>query len=479
MNNLLLATLVISGAVELVVGLLALLDPTGFAQRWLGVAAPGDPIRILILALALAGLGLAALHILAIRWVRDQKPEGVTLSIAMGGGIALFGIFMFGAAQWGRLHVAHSAYLLTIDGLRGVLLAAASVLARNAPQTVKQLRLPSQREAARMRPRRESEPLRSSRGRLDHDRRRGRRRERREASGGGSRRDRPQASAAMPVRDDRQRERPFPAGGQETRGPRIPPGSVPESKDLGVVVTGRPPQGVAPDRIRTVGPEPGSEESTRIARPPAIQRGRPDGGISQAARPERAGEPREPQPRERERGEGGEERRRRRRRRRSSSRPVEERGSAPAESAAIHREESEDFEKTPSVHIERRPLERPAPIETDAPAAGIHEAPEFHDEPIDRISAFGGDRSSEEEPAAARSDFGRTTRPFTQHRKGRQVKPREQKIHRSLGGEAARADDGGPDVVTTPRRIAVEGQIGMADGIGPIDLDEPEDHERT
>jgi hypothetical protein len=134
------------------------------------------------------------------------------------------------------------------------------------------------------------------------------------------------------------------------------------------------------------------------------------------------------------------------------------------------------------VHIERRPLERPAPVETDmaTPSTGIHEAPEFQDEPIDRISAFGGSsRSSEEEPAAARAEFGRTTRPFTQHRKGRSVKPREQKIHRALGGEPAHGEDGRPDPVTAPRRIAVEGQIGMADGIGPIDLDDTGDREQT
>jgi hypothetical protein len=128
---------------------------------------------------------------------------------------------------------------------------------------------------------------------------------------------------------------------------------------------------------------------------------------------------------------------------------------------------------------ERAITEHPSSFEPEppTPARDVHEAPDFQDEPIDRISAFGGERATDGEPTAARPEFGRTSRPFTQHRKGRQVKPREQKHHRSLGGEPSSADES--PTMETPRRIAVEGKIGMSDGIGPIDLDDRGESERS
>lgn len=103
--------------------------------------------------------------------------------------------------------------------------------------------------------------------------------------------------------------------------------------------------------------------------------------------------------------------------------------------------------------------------------------PETHltQPPIDRISAFGREGESGAEPRTASTpEFGRTRRPFSQHRKGRQVKPRENRVHRTLGGDLER-EAGEPKAQET-RRVAPEGRIGMTDGIGPIDL---EDRERS
>jgi len=92
-------------------------------------------------------------------------------------------------------------------------------------------------------------------------------------------------------------------------------------------------------------------------------------------------------------------------------------------------------------------------------------------EPIDMVSVFGEGSPRGENAAAASSEFGRHRRPFTQHRKSRQVKPREAKVRQSLGGDSFREnDDAAEEPAPIRPRIASEASPGLTDGIGPIDL---------
>jgi hypothetical protein len=194
----------------------------------------------------------------------------------------------------------------------------AAVLAMNAPQTVKQLRLPTHREEPRARSRRDSEVRRSG-GRSDMDQRRGRRRDRR-GEGGRPGRERERERPSVPStsvgrddrRDDRRRDRSSAPGGSDPRRPRpAPPPQPAEPRSLGVVVTGRRLEGgpVTVDRSRSplsdiVKPE----ETSSLPRQPMVPRLRPDDGSSLGGRSERSMEapPSGGRDRDRERGEGNE-----------------------------------------------------------------------------------------------------------------------------------------------------------------------------
>ena len=101
------------------------------------------------------------------------------------------------------------------------------------------------------------------------------------------------------------------------------------------------------------------------------------------------------------------------------------------------------------------------------------------EEPIDRISAFHSpeEEDSEDQDEGNDTGFGRQRRPYTRHRRGRQSKPRESKVRQSLGGDHAKeAADPIPDPPIT-RPESRKRRVGMENGIGPIDLDEPDSSE--
>ena len=102
------------------------------------------------------------------------------------------------------------------------------------------------------------------------------------------------------------------------------------------------------------------------------------------------------------------------------------------------------------------------------------------DEPIDLISSFGGREEPSSAPAKGATSFGHHRRPFTQHRKGRQSKPREEKIRHGLGTDLNREQEPSsppaqPFGLPAPSEGKKgEGRVGLSGGIGPVDLDEGE-----
>jgi hypothetical protein len=116
------------------------------------------------------------------------------------------------------------------------------------------------------------------------------------------------------------------------------------------------------------------------------------------------------------------------------------------------------------------PSESPRASEPAVPASD----PPIGEEPIDRISAF---HALEEKESVERNDdngtgFGRNRRPFTPHRRGRQVKPRESKVRQTLGGDQSRDEDApSPDPPVTQPEVSGR-RVRMENGIGPIDLEE-------
>jgi hypothetical protein len=134
--------------------------------------------------------------------------------------------------------------------------------------------------------------------------------------------------------------------------------------------------------------------------------------------------------------------------------------------------------------MEHRMRSRPRSEASEHPEAGSEPSPPVsepptHEEPIDRISAFHAleERDSEEQDAGNDTAYGRNRRPFTPHRKGRQVKPRESKVRQSLGGDQSKEENGpAPDPPLTQPEPSAR-RIRMENGIGPIDLDEPDSSE--
>ncbi len=541
MNLLLTTVLAVSAVIELAFGVTAITNPGFVASTGFGTAQTdlNVYVRLLVFVLGLVALGAAALHLLVIRWLRRDKREAYDLAIGLGGAILLVGGAGILYSQLAAGVHGGAVYLFLIDGIRGAFLGIAGFLALSAPATVRELRLPAQRDRGRAprsdrdairEPRRGGERDRRERGGRDReygrgrdrdrDRDRGRRHQRGERDGRRSETGRempgrpgrearpsaaPQRIGGEPVPETGAGGSPLkvrPLPGREESGEgrdrwrerrRRPPVQKPEPpeeiRSLGVVVTGTPPPSALgsrpPEGPRVQKPEapPAPEERSQLPRAPMVPRVRME---IPPARPLRTDEPRH---HEGERGEGGEDRRRRRRRRPSSPRPPETSGS----DRSPMTEEAPEFEERPVV--ERGFSERPPIRETARPEVRPDERPEepreerreerreeYAEEPIDMLSAFGGAREEDEErePQAAPLGFGHHRRPFTQHRKGRQVKPREAKVRQSLGGDAPRegeeSDAPAPPVPPT-RRIAPEGQIGMTGGIGPIDLDEPDSDE--
>ncbi len=503
MNTFLIATLVVSGAIELLVGLGALSGSFGASvpglTKLLGTEQIAGPGLLLLFLVGLGSLALAALHVLAIRWVRTEKPEGHHLAIALGAAATVVGLGAF-------IHSQSAAVpLLIVDTLRGLVVGIAGIAAMNAPSVIRDLRIPARREAERGSARRAlpNDARRGTRRDRDSERRRGGRGERGERGSG--RRGGPDSERVGAPRARRE----SPDGGaragrpdlRERRDRRAPAPAAPDSvdsRDLSVVVSGRPPVKATPpaasDRPQPR-PEPprDAEDRVQMPRAPMVPRVRaeipPIRPLRDDEEPPRGGEMR--------RSEDGQDRVSRKRRRRSGSRssrgddrvrPLPDRSEPMSDSGeeeiAPHRARGE-YRPEPGREPRSEPRPEPRPEPRFEPSRDEYAAtesrsshPEPHPQPaqppIDRISAFSREGEGGDEPRAATPpEFGRTRRPFSQHRKGRQVKPRENRVHRTLGGDLERGDAEEPKEKET-RRVAPEGRIGMADGIGPIDLTDRE-----
>lgn len=608
MNILLLTILAFSGAIELVVGVWALMAPTSFASMWLEIpqlSAAGQfrgPIEVLLFVIGWAGLAMAALHLLAFAWLRSEKREAYRLSIALGGALTVLGLAIFIFGRFGEPPLARSLYALFLDGLRGAILGLVGVLAMNAPATVRELRLPARHEPDRLQ-RSRSDSMRDHRRGGDRDEGRSRDRgpargrdrdgERRGPPGGrdgrrgepgregrgsrggrdgsrsqrgpgGDRRDRPSDPVApnapaardagpektavpgplqarpLPVRDEGDADR-WQQG-------RRRPGAPPETEDvrsLGVVVTGRPPQSIArePEGARPVRHEGGAsvDERPALPRAPMVPRVRSDVSPARPLRPDAPAAEGEHPIGERDRDRDRDRDRRPRRRRRSASgrssgddrmrhgsdRGPDDAGRSPEPLVDRFEEEDRPVQVDRYVPTERHavpPPERYAPTESDEPADRFmphdrfvaseppapaerrvsydrpappppppivpadrapresrEEAGEIGptDEPLDMLSVFGEREESGSAPTQP-TGFGRHRRPFTQHRKGRQSKPRDSKIRHGLGSELAREQDAANPPAQPFGRPGPseerkgEGRAGLSGGIGPVDLDEGE-----
>jgi hypothetical protein len=337
MNILLLMILAVSGVIELAVGLWALAMPASFASMWLEIpqlSASGQfrgPVQVLLFVIGWAGIAMSALHLLAFAWLRSEKREAYRLSIALGSALTFLGVATFLYGTFGQPPLANSLYLLLVDGLRGVVLGLAGVLAMNAPATVRELRLPPRREQERPQRSRQGS-LRDSRRGGERDRGRDRGREpsrgrdregdrrgapggrdlrrggepgregrplrgprdgsRRERGPGGERRDRGPDLVAPAARETGVERTPLPpplqprplpvrdeGEGDRWQQGRRRPGAPPETEDvrsLGVVVTGRPPQSIVRDLEGQRGPrtEAGApaEEKPQLPRAPMVPR---------------------------------------------------------------------------------------------------------------------------------------------------------------------------------------------------------------
>ncbi|MDM7916278.1 MAG: hypothetical protein QUU85_13610, partial [Candidatus Eisenbacteria bacterium] len=144
MNQLLLAALAVSGAFDLVAGIWAIVRPSNFASFWLGTDVAEPSLVIPIVAVGLGALALSLLHLVAIHWLRKEKKEAYGLSISLGGGLTVAALFLVLYRVLGHQPL-NLALELIAEGARGAALAVIGIAARNAPATVKELRLPKER----------------------------------------------------------------------------------------------------------------------------------------------------------------------------------------------------------------------------------------------------------------------------------------------------------------------------------------------
>ena len=118
MNILLLTILAFSGAIELAVGVWALMAPASFASMWLEIPQLSEagqfrgPIEVLLFVIGWVGVAMAALHALAFVWLRSEKREAYRLSIALGGALTVLGLATFLYGRFGEPQFARSLQLL-------------------------------------------------------------------------------------------------------------------------------------------------------------------------------------------------------------------------------------------------------------------------------------------------------------------------------------------------------------------------------
>lgn len=288
MNTLLLVALVLSGAVDLIVGAVALVKPDMIAQWFAGTAdQPLDRFAPLVRVIGTAALGSLALHVLCLQWLRSEKREVYPVALLMGCAAAAAGLLTAATAAF---HLPLGAY--GVEVARGAFLAIAAGVAVHAPSVVRKLDIPAHSRGRRDVGRSFDRGPYGERGGRDRDIRGGRGRDRDRGRGAGvsgdrsrggrnrpdqpmdrrSQRPHPQPARAdrqegqRPPRDQERRGhdtaapqrgqrsdrdgfvvRPLPsddaADGRRTAEQRKPASlSVPqEPRPLGVVVTGRPP----------------------------------------------------------------------------------------------------------------------------------------------------------------------------------------------------------------------------------------------
>ncbi len=128
MNSFLVTTLVISGVVDLAVA--------GWAIAAFSKGVERNPLMV---TLALAAVGAAALVGLALRWIQKEKQEAYPLSIILGSATAVVGLGTFAAGGF------HSLPSLGYAAA-GLLLGIVGLLAMNAPSVITDLRIPASRD---------------------------------------------------------------------------------------------------------------------------------------------------------------------------------------------------------------------------------------------------------------------------------------------------------------------------------------------
>lgn len=156
----------ISIAIDVVLGAWASTAWESFARFFFVDPAPLDAgSRLIGLVLGIALFFFAALQAFGLWRIRREDGTGYLILIAFSGYLVVSAVLTLVAAQvMGPLKFGGFEFLL-VDGLRGALLGTFAVLAMREPATVRELKLPSAAERARMRPPRErgEEPRRRSR----------------------------------------------------------------------------------------------------------------------------------------------------------------------------------------------------------------------------------------------------------------------------------------------------------------------------
>jgi len=147
MSMVLYVLVAISGLIDLVMGVtLVIFGPSHPLLRGItetaATAAPSGT-TLLVLFAALACFAAAALHVLLLRWLIQEREEAYPLlqgygAFALIGGILLFIAFGARGSAWA---------FLVLDALRGLLLVGLSVIVAVSPNTVRELRLPAGRDS--------------------------------------------------------------------------------------------------------------------------------------------------------------------------------------------------------------------------------------------------------------------------------------------------------------------------------------------
>ena len=182
MHRILYVLVGVSVAIDVLLGAWASIGWESFARFWFRdpAAMTNAGTQVIGLVLGIALLFYAALQAFAVRQIRSDDETGFPILIGFGGYLVVSAFITFAVAHaQGGLKFGGIEFLL-VDGLRGALLATFAVLAMKEPASVREIKLPSAQERARVRQPRE-------RGE-ERERRRPGRRSSSDSSRGGERR---------------------------------------------------------------------------------------------------------------------------------------------------------------------------------------------------------------------------------------------------------------------------------------------------